>query len=229
MPRRYRRNSVDGGVGLLVVLVLAVLLLLWLMNNGQVSLPFLTIPNFPSVTIPITGLPKINLPTLQVHVTLEPDKLVIPGISLDETPVPGPSHPLALPARKSGCRLQGSLPDPACTPGAVTSVTADQVCQAGFQGEAFSGAGAQVFQAYGIDAAATSQYQIDQLVPASLGGANDLANLWPQPLTPTPALTEKNRLEATLHDQVCVGKLSLADAQQRIALNWLAAYQQIQK
>jgi hypothetical protein len=231
MPRRYRRNSRDGGVGLLVLLVIALVLLL-LVINGKLNLPNVNLRSLPSISIPITGLPKIELPKVSVPVTLEPNKLVIPNISINGTSVPGSANPLSQPARTSGCRLQGSLPDPACTPGAVVNLTHDQVCAADFQGDTNGGTGApaeQVLKAYAINSAAATQYHIDQLVPAVLGGSNDLANLWPQPLNSPPAYAEKNRLEQYLRDQVCAGKISLGDAQRQIALNWLAAYQQMPK
>jgi hypothetical protein len=231
MPRRYRRDTRESGVGLLVLLVIAILLLILLMNNGRLGLPFVKLPDLPSISIPITGLPEIHLPEIRVPVTLEPGKISA-NILVNGTPIPGAGAPLAQPVRTSGCRLQGSLPDPACTPGAVVSITNDQVCEANFTGATNGGAGApaaQVLKAYEINPDVSAQYHIDQLVPLSLGGSNDLANLWPQPINPPPAYAEKNRLEQSLRDQVCAGKMSLEDAQRQIALNWLAAYEHMPK
>lgn len=50
---------------------------------------------------------------------------------------------------------------------------------------------------------------IDHLVPLSLGGANDPANLWPQPVS---SVKEKDALEERLTTDVKEGKLTVAEA-----------------
>jgi hypothetical protein len=107
-----------------------------------------------------------------------------------------------------------------------------QVCSNDYQGLPGSetdAAARQVFAAYQIPTESESIYSIDQLVPGSLGGSNDLANLWPQPVQIQPGPAEKDQLENTLRDQVCAGKVSLEDAQRSIALNWLAEYQKMNR
>jgi hypothetical protein len=61
----------------------------------------------------------------------------------------------------------------------------------------------------------------------SLGGSNDIKNLWPQSLDDTKPWNAKlkDRLERRLHQLVCVDPaLSLHSAQEAIASDWIAAY-----
>ena len=82
----------------------------------------------------------------------------------------------------------------------------------------------KVYAAYGIKKRRPGQYEVDHLVSLQLGGSNDIANLWPELADPKPGFHEKDRVENWLHDQVCDGKMSLRDAQIKIATNWLAVY-----
>jgi hypothetical protein len=61
-------------------------------------------------------------------------------------------------------------------------------------------------------------------VSLELGGANDIANLWPQPYGGPWGAEAKDRLENRLHRLVCSGELDLAAAQHEIATDWIAAY-----
>jgi hypothetical protein len=61
-------------------------------------------------------------------------------------------------------------------------------------------------------------------VPLELGGSNKITNLWPEPYRRTWGARRKDRLENTLHDLVCTGKLGAYAAQRAIAVNWIAAY-----
>ncbi|HEU5214348.1 MAG TPA: hypothetical protein VFU30_02275 [Gaiellaceae bacterium] len=58
-----------------------------------------------------------------------------------------------------------------------------------------------------------SNYQEDHLISLELGGdPNDPRNLWPEPY---PRATDVDRIENELNDEVCSGRLTLAQAQQR--------------
>jgi hypothetical protein len=65
---------------------------------------------------------------------------------------------------------------------------------------------------YGVGGS-LSDYQEDHLISLSLGGhPTDPRNLWPEP---NPRATDVDTIEYDLHEKVCSGKLSLADAQQQ--------------
>jgi hypothetical protein len=78
--------------------------------------------------------------------------------------------------------------------------------------------------AYGVPLAKRTSYQLDHLIPVSLGGDNRPQNLWPQPLGPKAA-DLKDRVELRLHSLVCSGHLTLVKAQLLIRTNWWRAYQ----
>lgn len=74
-------------------------------------------------------------------------------------------------------------------------------------------------QAYGFTGPPAG-YEEDHLISRQLGG--ELAepkNLWPEPHA---SFNEKDKVEGAAHAAVCDGRLSLADAQQRIAADWYA-------
>jgi hypothetical protein len=127
--------------------------------------------------------------------------------------------------KSSGCQVRGALPDPACTPGAVfAGVTRAQICDPGYAKsvrDVPEQEKAQVYAEYGVSSHRPGEYEVDHLVSLELGGSNDIANLWPEAASPRPGYHEKDRYENYLHDQVCNGELPLAEAQQRIATNWL--------
>ena len=131
------------------------------------------------------------------------------------------------------CHARGTppavLPDPRCTPGAFDpAVTAAVLCAPGYSTRHYRPPVTetarfkfeQAYPAYGIPAGTPAE--LDHLIPLELGGANDAANLWPEPgLVPNP----KDRIETDLHDAVCAGKVSLEAAQRAIAADWLTAGQ----
>jgi hypothetical protein len=136
-------------------------------------------------------------------------------------PPPGSCH-----ARGTGLF---SLPDPRCTPGAISPA----VTQANIQSTICSYGYAHTVRppesvtepekeaslaAYG-DAGPLHAYEYDHLVPLELGGApNDPRNLWPEPgASPNP----KDAVEDQLRQQVCDGLFTLAQAQRAIATNWV--------
>jgi hypothetical protein len=84
-----------------------------------------------------------------------------------------------------------------------------------------------VYRAYGIVQRTGGEYEVDHLVPLSVGGSNDIANLWPEAAEPRPGFHEKDQVENYLHDQVCMGGMSLPEAQHAIATNWLDVYQRL--
>ena len=134
--------------------------------------------------------------------------------------------------KNSECVIQGSLPDPACTPGAIfADVTKEMTCVSGYTKTVRSVSTSlkkKVYQQYGIAYPPPfGTYEADHFIPLTLGGSNDIANLFPESAEPKPGFKEKDLVENYLHQQVCAGKIGLAAAQRAIATNWVAVYNSI--
>lgn len=132
------------------------------------------------------------------------------------------------------CRaLSGPRPDASCTPGAIDPAVTQAnitttICASGYTAKvrpsssATNRLKAQMYKAYGIASGTVSE--LDHLVPLELGGANDVANLWPEiGKLPNP----KDKVENDLREDVCSGKVSLAAAQKAIAADWMTAEEQL--
>ncbi len=153
------------------------------------------------------------------------------GGSAVSSPVNSGNHQWGVQTKTSGCVAQGALEDAACTPGAIISTaTKAQICQSGYASSVRNVPQSekdQVYAEYGITHHSTGQYEVDHLVSLELGGSNDISNLWPEAASPKPGFHEKDKVENYLHDQVCAGAISLPQAQQQIATNWLTIYNQM--
>jgi hypothetical protein len=133
-------------------------------------------------------------------------------------------------------------PDPLLTPG-VTDPAVSQanigttICVSGYTSGvrppvSYTNAlKASQIAAYGYADTALGDYEEDHLISLELGGSpRDPLNLWPEPHSAalpdgTPAgSTVKDRLENDLHRAVCAGSLSLAQAQEEIATDWVGAW-----
>ena len=128
-----------------------------------------------------------------------------------------------------------SLPDPHCTPGAISPAVTQAniqstICHHGYTKtvrphESITEREKQAsLAAYG-DAGPLHAYEYDHLVPLELGGApNDPRNLWPEPgASPNP----KDELENRLREMVCAGETPLATAQREIASDWASLYRRL--
>ncbi len=138
-------------------------------------------------------------------------------------------RPLGPGTLTSGCRIRGSLPDSRCTPGSVLKVSAGSVCRPGYARAVRNVSVLEklsVRRAYGVGLRHGS-LEIDHLVPLELGGANDRANLWPQPALPVPGFHEKDALENLVHRRVCAGQMTLARAQRAVARDWVAVWETV--
>ncbi len=108
--------------------------------------------------------------------------------------------------------LQKGMPDPALTPGeGGRDLIARESVSLNIK--------RQVFSQYGIELG-DSRYVTAYLIPASLGGTNRAANLFP--ITPW-YLTLKKRTDRALTNEVMDGRISGAQARREIATDWLAA------
>jgi excalibur calcium-binding domain-containing protein len=133
----------------------------------------------------------------------------------------GPTTPSRPPALFKGKCKRGAHPDAHCTPGkTIAGVTAAQVCTPGYsegvrnvpQSEKNS-----VYAEYGIRRHSPGSYEVDHLISLELGGSNSIKNLWPEK---QPGARSKDKLENSLHRQVCDGEISLRTAQRRIVRWW---------
>lgn len=78
-----------------------------------------------------------------------------------------------------------------------------------------------VCAAYGARACPGPRWEVDHLVPRQLLGADDITNLWPQPIAQARL---KDRLENALHKDVCAGRLSIERAQHILRTDWYAEW-----
>lgn len=131
------------------------------------------------------------------------------------------------------CHADGPLPDSACTPGSLNpDVTPENInqtiCSRGWTRTvrppvSYTNAlKRDLLTAYGLDSD-LRLFELDHLIPLELGGAlSDSSNLWPESHEPRPGSYEKDGFENFLNSRVCAGELSLSDAQDAMAHDWLA-------
>ena len=83
----------------------------------------------------------------------------------------------------------------------------------------------QAYAEYGITEYKTGDYEVDHLIPLSLGASNSIRNLWPES-TKTSRWNSyvKDALERKLHKLVRAGQLDLQTAQREIASDWIEPY-----
>jgi hypothetical protein len=167
--------------------------------------------------------------------------LFVVGCAPAAAPTPGAGGAWTPPARTktSGCVAREGLPDAACTPGAVDgrvgqATLAETICRRGYTKMVRPPRGVtdeikrRAIRAYGAYGGTDPRgYELDHLISLELGGAPaDEANLWPEARSASGARGSeaKDAVENYLHDQICLGRMSLADAQRAIATNWVTVY-----
>ena len=120
------------------------------------------------------------------------------------------------------------LPDPKLTPGDAFPVSRADVCVPGYSKRVRDVPIAlkrEVLRRYGVPSQDRRDYEIDHLIPLSLGGSNSIRNLWPQSRKTSPwNAGKKDFLEDRLHKLVCSGAVDLMEAQKTISTNWIDAY-----
>jgi hypothetical protein len=131
------------------------------------------------------------------------------------------AHPAVIPA--------AVIPDPTLTPGVVRTTDVDDICSHGTsQLRHWSQErDERIMGEYQLSPTARYDYEIDHLIPLGVGGADDDANLWPEPratIEPVWTAERKDALEHKLHDMVCSYKLDIQVAQAAFADDWTAAW-----
>ncbi|MCC3773303.1 hypothetical protein [Streptomyces sp. UNOB3_S3] len=153
--------------------------------------------------------------------------------TVQEQPAPGTCHYRYTPAKEP-------LPDPGCTPGAVSpavtqSNLAQTICRpSGYTKGirppvAVTGPEKIANAASYSDKDSLHDAEYDHLVSLELGGdPNDPRNLWVEPPSPGHQPgggpnNPKDQVETKLHSAICSGQVQLRDAQQAIATDWTTA------
>jgi hypothetical protein len=125
------------------------------------------------------------------------------------------------------------LPDFSITPGAVDgNITQDNIndtiCVSGYTATIrpsttyTNNIKRQLIVRYGYNDTNMSSYELDHMIPLSIGGCPDcVENLWPEPWEGEFGAHAKDVLENRLHRAVCNGSITLAEAQRQI-MNWTA-------
>ena len=130
----------------------------------------------------------------------------------------------------------GDLPDPQLTPGVINSdITQENIrttiCVKGWTKSIRPPASytnrlkKQQIRQYGYEDRNPKDYEEDHLIPLSVGGnPTDPKNLWPEPRRSEWGADRKDELEFALYKAVCHGQMSLAEAQNIFATDWIAGY-----
>ena len=130
--------------------------------------------------------------------------------------------------KREGCRVQQSMPDHACTPGAIIgTATKDEICTPGYSKSVRDVSAVtkkQVYAEYGITHHEPGEYEVDHMISLELGGSNDISNLFPEAASPFPGFHEKDEVENFLHAQLCNSELTLPEAQGLINDHWVEVY-----
>lgn len=121
------------------------------------------------------------------------------------------------------------LPNPNLTPGVILNVTKEEVCVKGYAGKVRhvpQSEKKQVYKEYQMDSKQQPcPCEVDHLISLELGGSNDIHNLWPQSYQGESNAHKKDKLENYLHKKVCLGQMSLKEAQDCVSVDWVKCYQ----
>jgi hypothetical protein len=132
--------------------------------------------------------------------------------------------------------LASDLPDRQLTPGAINpDVTQENihqtVCVKGWTKSIRPPASytnhlkKQQIRQYGYEDRNPKDYEEDHLIPLSVGGnPTDPKNLWPEPRRSEWGADRKDALEFALYKAVCHRQMSLAEAQNIFATDWISGY-----
>jgi len=120
------------------------------------------------------------------------------------------------------------LPDPEVTPGVIALRDKTAVCDKKWGRDARHVSQAMkehVCAKYGVKDCPGPRFEVDHLISRELGGADDVRNLWPQPLDEA---RKKDWLENAAHKAVCSGAITLGHAQAAIRNDWTVFYATMQ-
>lgn len=117
--------------------------------------------------------------------------------------------------------LSLSLPIPELTPGAIRlEISIQIVCRTKWGRDVRHVTPKMrraVCEAYKARRCPGPGWEIDHRVPRDLGGADEIRNLWPQPIKEA---RKKDGLEFSIRNAVCRGEMSLVEAQAIFLGDW---------
>jgi hypothetical protein len=139
--------------------------------------------------------------------------------------ITGVVHSLDVPSKVSNCSFDYlPLPDPSCTTGAIfPNLTKDDICWSGYSAsvrDVPESLKDKVYESYGVISREPYSFEIDHVISLSLGGSNEISNLFPQKYNMTLGARTKDKVENCFHRKVCDGSLDLKLAQSILANNW---------
>ena len=119
------------------------------------------------------------------------------------------------------------LPNPIITPGDIDpGVTMEKLCLSGYTGSVRNVSQStkrHVFDLYQLQQ--SGDYEVDHLISLELGGSNSIRNLWPESYLTKPFNARvKDKLENRLHREICDGIITIEEAQDAIAHDWIGTY-----
>jgi len=80
----------------------------------------------------------------------------------------------------------------------------------------------QQIKEYGFTDTNTADFEEDHLISLELGGdPTSPSNLWPESYKTSPNAKDKDKVENYLHKQLCLGLITLTEAQREISTNWV--------
>ena len=137
----------------------------------------------------------------------------------------------------AGLAQAGDVPDLSLTPGAARAgLTKQKICSIKWgrdERHVTDAMKQEVFSRYAFTGyddprcvpAGKRTCEIDHLISRELGGADDIANLWPQAYGTSPwNAALKDKLENRLNKEICAGHLSLKAARDMLVKDWREAY-----
>ena len=154
----------------------------------------------------------------------KPSLIIISSLVLLASSMVTISAAYGIQTKTSHCTANQALPDSTCTPGAVLTTNISTICKSGYTKtvrDVSTSEKKQVFSEYGIPWSSRSNYEVDHLISLELGGSNDISNLWPESSVIKNGSLTKDKLENSLHAQICSDKMSIVEAQREISTNWL--------
>jgi hypothetical protein len=137
----------------------------------------------------------------------------------------------------AGAANAGDVPDPALTSGAVRAgLTKQKICSIkwgkderhvtdAMKQEAFARYSYTGYDDPRCVPAGKRTCEVDHLISRELGGADEVANLWPQAYGTSPwNAMLKDKLENRLNKEMCAGHISLKAARDMLVKDWRDAY-----